>query len=93
MAHGSDPTKKNQEGQTPLDIAAAEDVRCLLSDAMPSPSPSTSTPPTPPTPPQPPSSPPLPHGDGAADPPTEKIQQKDNAEDPKSMTMASFLAR
>ncbi|KAH7981469.1 hypothetical protein HPB49_024445 [Dermacentor silvarum] len=26
---------KNHEGQTPLDIAAAEDVRCLLTDAMP----------------------------------------------------------
>lgn len=35
LAHGADSTVKNHEGQTPLDIAAAEDVRCLLTDAMP----------------------------------------------------------
>lgn len=35
LAHGADPTMKNHEGQTPLDLASAEDVRCLLSDAMP----------------------------------------------------------
>ncbi|KAL1436839.1 hypothetical protein MTO96_049239 [Rhipicephalus appendiculatus] len=35
LAHGADSTMKNHEGQTPLDIAAAEDVRCLLTDAMP----------------------------------------------------------
>ncbi|CAH1784886.1 unnamed protein product [Owenia fusiformis] len=35
LAHGADPTLKNQEGQTPLDLTSAEDVRALLSDAMP----------------------------------------------------------
>ncbi|KAK7463981.1 hypothetical protein BaRGS_00038021 [Batillaria attramentaria] len=35
LAHGADPTMKNQEGQTPLDLASAEDVRALLTDAMP----------------------------------------------------------
>lgn len=25
---------KNQEGQTPLELASAEDVKCLLQDAM-----------------------------------------------------------
>ncbi|CAN7999995.1 unnamed protein product [Ixodes pacificus] len=39
LAHGADPTLKNHEGHTPLDIAVAEDVRCLLTDAMPAPSP------------------------------------------------------
>lgn len=34
MAHGADPFLKNQEGQTPLDLAGAEDVRSLLQDAM-----------------------------------------------------------
>ncbi|XP_067002471.2 poly [ADP-ribose] polymerase tankyrase [Anabrus simplex] len=34
LAHGADPFLKNQEGQTPLDLASAEDVRCLLQDAM-----------------------------------------------------------
>ncbi|KAK2573093.1 Poly [ADP-ribose] polymerase tankyrase-1 [Acropora cervicornis] len=34
LAHGADPTMKNQEGQTALDLATAEDVKCLLSDAM-----------------------------------------------------------
>ncbi|KAJ9596393.1 hypothetical protein L9F63_012556 [Diploptera punctata] len=29
-----DPFLKNQEGQTPVDLASAEDVRCLLQDAM-----------------------------------------------------------
>jgi tankyrase len=35
LAHGADPTLKNQEGQTPLDLATADDVKCLLTDAMP----------------------------------------------------------
>ena len=35
LAHGADPTLKNQEGQTPLDLASADDVKCLLQDAMP----------------------------------------------------------
>ncbi|XP_040563425.1 poly [ADP-ribose] polymerase tankyrase-2 [Lepeophtheirus salmonis] len=35
VAHGADPTLKNQEGQTPLDLCSAEDVKCLLTDAMP----------------------------------------------------------
>lgn len=35
LAHGADSTMRNHEGQTPLDIALAEDVRCLLVDAMP----------------------------------------------------------
>lgn len=39
LAHGADPTLKNHEGHTPLDIAVAEDVRCLLTDAMPASSP------------------------------------------------------
>ncbi|CAG0880158.1 unnamed protein product [Darwinula stevensoni] len=34
LAHGADPHSKNQEGQTPLALASAEDVKCLLSDAM-----------------------------------------------------------
>ena len=36
LAHGADPTLKNQEGQTPLDLCSADDVKCLLQDAMPS---------------------------------------------------------
>ena len=35
LAHGADPTLKNQEGQTPLDLCSADDVKCLLQDAMP----------------------------------------------------------
>uniref|UniRef100_A0A452RCP1 Poly [ADP-ribose] polymerase n=1 Tax=Ursus americanus TaxID=9643 RepID=A0A452RCP1_URSAM len=35
LAHGADPTMKNQEGQTPLDLATADDIRALLIDAMP----------------------------------------------------------
>uniref|UniRef100_A0A3B5L8R8 Poly [ADP-ribose] polymerase n=1 Tax=Xiphophorus couchianus TaxID=32473 RepID=A0A3B5L8R8_9TELE len=35
LAHGADPTTKNQEGQTPLDLATADDIRALLIDAMP----------------------------------------------------------
>ena len=35
LAHGADPTLKNQEGQTPLDLCSADDVKCLLTDAMP----------------------------------------------------------
>ncbi|XP_058447048.1 poly [ADP-ribose] polymerase tankyrase [Malaya genurostris] len=34
LAHGADPFMKNQEGQTSLDLATAEDVKCLLQDAM-----------------------------------------------------------
>ena len=34
LAHGADPSLKNQEGQTPLDLSTAEDVKCLLQDAM-----------------------------------------------------------
>jgi tankyrase len=36
LAHGADPILKNQEGQMPIDLASAEDVKCLLQDAMPS---------------------------------------------------------
>lgn len=35
LAHGADPTLKNQESQTPLDLCTADDVKCLLQDAMP----------------------------------------------------------
>ena len=35
LAHGADPTMKNQEGQTPLDLSTADDVRSLLLDALP----------------------------------------------------------
>ncbi|CAG2160731.1 unnamed protein product [Oppiella nova] len=34
LAHGSDPFLKNHESQTPLDLATADDVKCLLMDAM-----------------------------------------------------------
>ena len=34
MNFGADPTLKNYENQTPLDLATAEDVKCLLMDAM-----------------------------------------------------------
>ncbi|XP_045506072.1 poly [ADP-ribose] polymerase tankyrase [Colias croceus] len=34
LAHGADPFLKNQEGQTAVELAGAEDVRSLLSDAM-----------------------------------------------------------
>ena len=34
LAHGADPFKRNQEGQTPLDLATADDVRSLLEDAI-----------------------------------------------------------
>lgn len=34
MAHGADPFLKNQEDQTPMDLSSADDVRCLLQDAM-----------------------------------------------------------
>ncbi|XP_054166448.1 poly [ADP-ribose] polymerase tankyrase-2-like [Oppia nitens] len=34
LAHGSDCYLKNHENQTPLDLATADDVRCLLMDAM-----------------------------------------------------------
>lgn len=37
LAHGADPFLRNQEGQTPLDLATADDVRSLLQDAMMSP--------------------------------------------------------
>ncbi|MBN3304408.1 TNKS2 protein, partial [Amia calva] len=35
LAHGADPTLKNQEGQSPLDLVTADDVRALLTAAMP----------------------------------------------------------
>ncbi|XP_014295007.1 poly [ADP-ribose] polymerase tankyrase isoform X2 [Microplitis demolitor] len=34
LAHGADPFLKNQEGQSPIDLSSADDVRCLLQDAM-----------------------------------------------------------
>ncbi|XP_061385224.1 poly [ADP-ribose] polymerase tankyrase [Danaus plexippus] len=34
LAHGADPFLKNQEGQTALELAGADDVRSLLTDAM-----------------------------------------------------------
>jgi len=34
LAHGADPFLKNQEGQSPFDLASADDVRCLLQDVM-----------------------------------------------------------
>lgn len=34
LAHGADPYMKNQEVQTPIELASAEDVKCLLQDAM-----------------------------------------------------------
>uniref|UniRef100_A0A1Y1MGQ1 Poly [ADP-ribose] polymerase n=1 Tax=Photinus pyralis TaxID=7054 RepID=A0A1Y1MGQ1_PHOPY len=34
LAHGADPFLKNQEGQAPVDLSSADDVRCLLQDAM-----------------------------------------------------------
>lgn len=34
LAHGADPFMKNQENQTPIELASAEDVKCLLQDAM-----------------------------------------------------------
>ncbi|UYV66639.1 TNKS2, partial [Cordylochernes scorpioides] len=47
LAHGADPTLKTHEGQTSLDLATAEDVKCLLIDAMPTPLPqSTPKPPS-----------------------------------------------
>uniref|UniRef100_A0A8C1YMT5 Poly [ADP-ribose] polymerase n=1 Tax=Cyprinus carpio TaxID=7962 RepID=A0A8C1YMT5_CYPCA len=35
LAHGADPTLRNQEGQSPLDLVTADDVRALLTAAMP----------------------------------------------------------
>ncbi|KAK1793872.1 hypothetical protein P4O66_010697 [Electrophorus voltai] len=35
LAHGADPTIHNQEGQSPLDLVTADDVRALLTAAMP----------------------------------------------------------
>ncbi|CAG9818394.1 unnamed protein product [Phaedon cochleariae] len=59
LAHGADPFLKNQEAQAPVNLASADDVRCLLQDAMasqqgvatasPSPAPSLA-PPTAPAP-------------------------------------------
>ncbi|XP_076060253.1 tankyrase isoform X2 [Oratosquilla oratoria] len=61
LAHGADSYLKNQEGQTPLHLASAEDVRCLLQDAMMSQptlaAPGGGTPPTSPASPQPPTTP------------------------------------
>ncbi len=34
LAHGADPALNNQEGQTPLDLASADDVKCLLQVAF-----------------------------------------------------------
>jgi len=34
LSHGADAFLKNQEGQTPLELATADDVRSLLQDAM-----------------------------------------------------------
>ena len=34
MSHGSNPFVKNQDGQTPFEVASQEDIRCLLRDAM-----------------------------------------------------------
>ncbi|XP_045483729.1 poly [ADP-ribose] polymerase tankyrase [Harmonia axyridis] len=34
LAHGADPFLRNQEGQTPVELASADDVRSLLQDAM-----------------------------------------------------------
>lgn len=34
LAHGSDPCLRNHEGQSALDLATAEDVKCLLMDAQ-----------------------------------------------------------
>lgn len=34
LAHGADPYMKNQERQTPIELASADDVKCLLNDAM-----------------------------------------------------------
>ncbi|XP_060795532.1 poly [ADP-ribose] polymerase tankyrase-2-like isoform X3 [Neoarius graeffei] len=35
LAHGADPALRNQEGQSPLDLVTADDVRALLTAAMP----------------------------------------------------------
>lgn len=45
LAHGADPFLKNQEGQSPLDLASADDVKSLLQDAMASQQVVTSIPP------------------------------------------------
>lgn len=34
LAHGADAYMKNQERQTPIELASADDVKCLLQDAM-----------------------------------------------------------
>lgn len=34
LAHGADPFLKNQEGQSGVELATADDVKCLLQDAM-----------------------------------------------------------
>ena len=34
LSHGSNPFVKNQDGQTPFEVASQEDIRCLLRDAM-----------------------------------------------------------
>lgn len=34
LAHGADPYMKNQEAQTPIELSSADDVKCLLQDAM-----------------------------------------------------------
>uniref|UniRef100_A0A674AXR3 Poly [ADP-ribose] polymerase n=1 Tax=Salmo trutta TaxID=8032 RepID=A0A674AXR3_SALTR len=35
LAHGADPALRNQEGQSPLDLVTVDDVRALLTAAMP----------------------------------------------------------
>uniref|UniRef100_A0A8C8JHA6 Poly [ADP-ribose] polymerase n=1 Tax=Oncorhynchus tshawytscha TaxID=74940 RepID=A0A8C8JHA6_ONCTS len=35
LAHGADPALRNQEGQSPLDLITVDDVRALLTAAMP----------------------------------------------------------
>ncbi|KAE8749458.1 hypothetical protein FOCC_FOCC003724 [Frankliniella occidentalis] len=71
LAHGADPFLKNQEGQSPADLATADDVKCLLQDAMASQqgvatSPAVRLPGGPATTPVPtPSSPPSPSASGA----------------------------
>jgi len=43
LSHGADSNLKNHENQTALDLASADDVRCLLMDAMVSNTATTST--------------------------------------------------
>lgn len=36
LNHGADPSLRNQEGHTALDLATSDDVRSLIQDSMPS---------------------------------------------------------